>query len=112
MRRRGCNVRLQPALAKGFHDDAALPVGIEPFAHVLGSAPAAGAEVAAERGDSIRAGGRHKLRQAFAGKAHPFARQRKGGKARPRIGPGDAVALRAQARNVELGARRDHVRRV
>jgi hypothetical protein len=89
-------------VTKGIDDDAALPVGIEPVAHVLGDAAAARAEVTAHRRRTIAAGERNDFWHAASGEPHAFPGQSKGHVVLSAAGFGYAVALGTQADNIEF----------
>ena len=98
----------EAALAQRGNDDVALPLGIEALAHVLGDAPSADPEMAADRGLAIGARSGQQPERARRARRHAFPRQSEGDIDPPRTCLGDAVALRAERGNLQLiGFRHD-----
>ncbi len=88
---------LDAAMAKGLHDDAAFPLGVERVGHVLGDAAAAGAEMLADGDGPFGMSAQH-FGQRTAAQAPQLARQRERNMDVARGDLGDAVALGAEAR--------------
>ena len=96
------NVDLKSVLAQRVDDDAALPVGVEPIAHVLRDTAAADAEMTAERSRAVAARTRHDFGDGVVQEPHPLTGQRKGHVPRAAAGVGNPIALCAQAHDVEF----------
>ena len=101
--------RLDAAAGQGADHDVALPGAVGAGLEMLDGAAAAGSKMPARRLDAQRRRLGHRNQHAaiaFDGRDHLFAGQRERHEHRTALGVGDAVALRAEARDGEPRAHR------